>query len=175
MIMTFKGEKNKNKYGSVRSQDTDPEGRIFQTFFLSLQHFTMGWNKFWICGCHQFISLRGQEQIWTTLLSIYSLFLTFCCYTRGRNVLSMWFLAGNQGNHQNFDPSLLTNKLWDVFMGMKQKKNQSGRLKKSQFLKIANSQYFSWKFHGLVLGLVGLIDAKGIDVAQPIWLWGCAT
>ena len=25
------------------------------------------------------------------------------------------------------------------------------------------------KFHGLVLGLVGLIDAKGIDEAQPIW------
>ena len=31
---------------------------------------------------------------------------------------------------------------------------------------------FLWKFHGLVLGLVGLIDLKGIDVAQPIWLWG---
>jgi hypothetical protein len=31
---------------------------------------------------------------------------------------------------------------------------------------------FSLKFffQGLVLGLVGLIDAKGIDVAQPIWL-----
>ena len=26
------------------------------------------------------------------------------------------------------------------------------------------------KFHGLVLGLVEFIDAKGIDVAQPIWL-----
>ena len=25
------------------------------------------------------------------------------------------------------------------------------------------------KFHGLVLWLVGLIDAKGNDVAQPIW------
>ena len=25
------------------------------------------------------------------------------------------------------------------------------------------------KFHGWVLGLAGLIDAKGIDVAQPIW------
>ena len=25
------------------------------------------------------------------------------------------------------------------------------------------------KFHGLVLGLVGLIDVKGIDVAQFIW------
>ena len=24
-------------------------------------------------------------------------------------------------------------------------------------------------FHGLVLGLVGLIDAKGIDLAQPVW------
>ena len=28
---------------------------------------------------------------------------------------------------------------------------------------------FFQKFLGLVLGLVGLIDAKGIDVAQPIW------
>ena len=31
------------------------------------------------------------------------------------------------------------------------------------------------KFEGLVLGLVGLIDAKGVDVAQPIWSWGCPT
>ena len=28
-----------------------------------------------------------------------------------------------------------------------------------------------WKFYGLVLGLVELIDVKGIDVAQPIWQW----
>ena len=34
---------------------------------------------------------------------------------------------------------------------------------------------FLWKFNGLVLGLVGLNDAKGIDVAQPIWPWGCPT
>jgi hypothetical protein len=27
----------------------------------------------------------------------------------------------------------------------------------------------------LVLGLVGLIDAKGIDVAQPTWSRGCLT
>ena len=31
------------------------------------------------------------------------------------------------------------------------------------------TEQLSPKFHGLVLGLVGLIDAKGIDVAQPIW------
>ena len=50
---------------------------------------------------------------------------------------------------QNFEPSLLTNKLWLIFMGKKQKKNfflekknQNGRLKKSAFFKIANSQNF---------------------------------
>ena len=32
---------------------------------------------------------------------------------------------------------------------------------------------FFQKFHGLVIGLVGLIDVKGIDVAQPIWLSDC--
>ena len=47
---------------------------------------------------------------------------------------------------------------------------QNGRFSKSLILKI-----LLWKFHGLVLGLVGLIDAKGIDVAQPIWLWDCPT
>ena len=55
-------------------------------------------------------------------------------------------------------------------MGMKQnKKFQNGRLKKTEIFKTANSKYFFQKIHGLVLGLVQLIDAKGIDVAQPIW------
>ena len=40
---------------------------------------------------------------------------------------------------------------------------------KNEIFNSPNSQYFFQKFHGLVLGLVGLIDAKGIDVAQPIW------
>ena len=31
------------------------------------------------------------------------------------------------------------------------------------------AEQFIPKFHGLVLGFVELIDAKGIDVAQPIW------
>ena len=31
-------------------------------------------------------------------------------------------------------------------------------------------EHFLPQFHGLILGLVGLIDAKGIVVAQPIWL-----
>ena len=54
-------------------------------------------------------------------------------------------------------------------MGIKQKKSkmadfQNGRFSKSPILKI-----FLWKFHGLVLWLLGLIDAKGIDLAQPIY------
>ena len=47
---------------------------------------------------------------------------------------------------------------------------QNRRFSKLPILKI-----FLWKFHGLVLGLVGLIDAKNIDVAQPIWSWVCPT
>ncbi len=49
------------------------------------------------------------------------------------------------------------NSKWPIF--------QNGRFSKLPILEI-----FSRKFHRLVLGLVGLIDAKGIDVAQPIWL-----
>jgi hypothetical protein len=48
------------------------------------------------------------------------------------------------------------NSKWPIF--------QNVRFSKSPILKI-----FSKIFYRLVLGLVGLIDAKGIDVAQPIW------
>ena len=40
---------------------------------------------------------------------------------------------------QNFDPPLLTKELWPFYM---KKKIQNGRLKKSLFSKIANSQKF---------------------------------
>ena len=38
------------------------------------------------------------------------------------------FWAGNQVNHQNFDPSLLTNTLLLVFMRMKQKKKYTKKI-----------------------------------------------
>ena len=41
--------------------------------------------------------------------------------------------------------------------------------KKLSFSTSPKAEQFLPKFHGLVLGLVGLIDAKGIDLAQPIW------
>ena len=45
--------------------------------------------------------------------------------------------------------------------------------KKAYFPKSPILKIFWRKFHGLVLGLVGLNDAKPIDLAQPIWRWGC--
>ena len=56
--------------------------------------------------------------------------------------------SGNQGKHQNFDPSILPYKFGLIFMGMKQKlfffflkKIQNARLKKKKdFFKIDNSQ-----------------------------------
>ena len=47
------------------------------------------------------------------------------------------------------------NSRWPIF--------QNGHFSKSSIL-----EKILQKFHRLVLGLVGLIDAKGIDVAQPI-------
>ena len=42
--------------------------------------------------------------------------------------------------------------------------------KKQRFSKSPILKLFSWKFPRLVLGLVGLIDAKGIDEAQGIYM-----
>ena len=47
--------------------------------------------------------------------------------------------------------------------------------KKAHFSKLPILKIFSRKFLRWVLGLVGLNDAKGIDVAQRIWPWGCPT
>ena len=55
-------------------------------------------------------------------------------------------------------------------MGMKQKKIKMADSKKLSFSTSPKAEQFPPKFHGLVLGLVGLIDAKGIDFAQSICL-----
>ena len=41
--------------------------------------------------------------------------------------------------------------------------------KNLRFSKPPILEHFSQKFQGLVLGLIGLIDVKGIGLAQPIW------
>ena len=58
-----------------------------------------------------------------------------------------------------------------VHISLDETKNQ----KKCHFPAPPILNIFSRKFHILVLGWVGLIDAKGIDMAQLIWPWGCPT
>ena len=86
---------------------------------------------------------------------------------------------GNQGKHQNLDPFILPYKFGLIFMRMKQKKISFFLKKKNSkwpifqsghFSKLPILEYFLRKFHRSFLGLVGLIDAKAINVAQPIWL-----
>ena len=43
--------------------------------------------------------------------------------------------------------------------------------KKLSFSASSKAEQIPPKFHGFVLGLVGLNDAKGIDLAQPVWPW----
>ena len=50
-----------------------------------------------------------------------------------------------------------------------EKKIKMADSKKGHFPSLPILNIFFQKFHGLVLGLVGLIDAKGIGLAQPIW------
>ena len=62
-------------------------------------------------------------------------------------------------------------------MGMKQfffsfEKKKSKWPKKLSFSTSPKAEQFPPKFNGLVLGIVGLIDAKDINVTQPIWLSG---
>ena len=45
--------------------------------------------------------------------------------------------------------------------------------KKLSFSTSPKAEQFSPKFHRLVLGIVGLIDAKGINVTQTVLLSGC--
>jgi hypothetical protein len=54
-------------------------------------------------------------------------------------------------------------------MEMKQKNSKMAVFQNRHFSKSPILKKNLGKFHELVLGLVGLIDAKGIDVAQPIW------
>ena len=55
------------------------------------------------------------------------------------------------------------------FFFLKKKKIKMADSKKQRFSKSPILKIFSRKFHRLVLGFVGLIDAKGIDEAQCMW------
>ena len=76
----------------------------------------------------------------------------------------------------------LYNWLWTDFHGNEanflfflKKKFKMADSKKTHFPAPSILNIFSWFFYGLVLGLVELINAKGIEMSQLIWSWGCLT
>ena len=81
----------------------------------------------------------------------------------------------------NFDPFIDRINLdwflweWSKKNFFKEKNSKWPIFQNCHFSKSPILENFLRKFHRSVLRLVGLIDAKAINVAQPIWLWGCLT
>ena len=95
----------------------------------------------------------------------------YCPYTVLCNVHKCWpktSWVGNQGNHHNFDPSLLPKNLWLLFVGLSKKKFQNGWLKKNTFFKTINSQYFFAKLSGIGPWISRINWCEG-----HWWLWDC--
>ena len=86
----------------------------------------------------------SPKMTWSLSKSDYS---SLCCISLNRQLL---FGTGNQGNNQNFDLSLLSNKCWLIFIGMKQifflKKKSKWPIKKTEIFNSLNifSQKFIW-------------------------------
>ena len=76
--------------------------------------------------------------------------------------------AGNQGNYQNFETSLLPKKRWLVFMEMKQifflkKQFQNGQLNKNWYFQNRQfSKIILRKFHGLAIFKISIFFGSAI-------------
>ena len=96
-------------------------------------------------------------------------------FTAGWNVWGDWFLAVNHYNYKIWVPLILKHYLWLIFTGMKQKKSKWRTQRKVIFQNCQCSIFF------VKIAWIGPwvsrieIDAKGIDVAQLLWPWGCPT
>ena len=82
-----------------------------------------------------FFSKTHSYNIWFWFFKIYS---TLAAEMGG------WFLAGNQGNHQNFVSSLISKNLWRIFIEMKQ--NFFFLKKKSKMADVFQNHQFSKSF-----------------------------
>ena len=69
------------------------------------------WTQYFACT-------QNSGWFWITWLPF---ILSLMNYTAAEMFEGKWFLAGNQGNHQNFDPFLISKNLWLIFMEIKQK------------------------------------------------------
>ena len=110
--------------------------------------------------CLTLINSNSRNLKYTQVLSIYCIWPAVSRYSSVHKCWRKTSWAGNQGNHQNFDPSLLfTQEILTAFRGDEAKfffetNFQNGRLKKTEFSKPSILNIFSRKFQGLVLGSV---------------------
>ena len=86
----------------------------------------------------------GVDNFWLETRVIIKI-LTHPCYPRNFD----WFSLGWSKKNKNFE----------------KKKIKMADSKKPHFPAPPILNIFSWKFHGLILGFLELIDAKGIDGA----------
>ena len=134
------------------------------------------WGRFSIC-----LLIRGSHNIqcWNRKVSRYNEMI----YSRVQKNWNEVFFKILE------EPSIVQKKMIPHIKGLdfsqrwSKKKNQNGRLRKFKMAASKKPRFpappilniFSWNFYGLILGLVELIDAKGIEMSQLIWLWGCPT
>ena len=130
---------------------------IFSIYYLWIARVVKKWGEMW-----EIQYLRsGRIVLKTQIDTLYCIFIGSCCFGLETRVII-----------KISTPSLLAKRLWLIFMGMKlkifsfwKKKSKMTNSKKLRFSKSPILKLFLRKFHRLVLGLVGLIDAKDIDVA----------
>ena len=95
-------------------------------------------------------------------------FIPFCCYSGGHISWHELFLAGNQGNHQNFVPSLVFHKLWLIWKKLKQKNFFFSKKK----FKMADSKKLSFSTTPKSWAIVAKILQIGPWVSRIDWCKG---
>ena len=116
----------------------------------------------WLCTGP--LKFYMQQQI----LNIIFVFASIS-YTHAQLLFPCSFSAVNHHNNKNWVPSILAHNLWLIFTGMKQKKKSKWPTQKNWVLQLLQFSILFSQISYIGLGFVGLNDAKGIDVAQPVW------
>ena len=124
---------------------------------------------------HDFSGYRRQE-IQDKNMEVLLWYTALCCICLGRFCFGLETrviikISKNPCYPTNFD---LFSWEWSIFLVF-WKKSWKWPTKKKLIFQLGQFSIFFVKISWIGLWLVELIDAKGIGVAQPIWLWGCST
>ena len=130
--------------------------KVNHNIFLSLHEFMSIYILYWHKHRH-FLAIFGY--FWVILFFKYR-YTVLQKYRHTRNLLETRVIIKISAH-----PCYPTNVDWFSWEWSKKKNFKMSDSKKLRFSKLPILKKISWKFHALVLGLVGLIDAKGIGAA----------